>query len=151
QNRPIWIVDLKTYDLEVTPKSPTDLVVAQAGAPRGTAHFSPNDPESKNMDPVWVGNDNVYFISDRDGVANVWSYETKSKKLTQVTKYNDYDVKALDASNDGSSVVFEQAGYIHLLDPKSGREHVVNITAAGDFPWMMPLWKDVGANISNLA
>src|SRR5215510_2945657 len=60
QNRPIWIVDAKTFDLEVTPKSATDLVVAQAGEPRGTAHFSPNDPESKNVDPVWVGNDNVY-------------------------------------------------------------------------------------------
>ena len=151
QNRPVWIVDLKTYDLEVTPKSATDLVVAQAGEPRGTAHFSPNDPESKNADPVWVGNDNVYFISDRDGVANVWGYDTRSKKLTQLTKYSDYDVKALDASNDGNSVVFEQSGFIHLLDPKSGREHVVNITAAGDFPWMMPAWKDVSGNIGNIA
>jgi len=31
-------------------------------------------------------------------------------------------------------VVFEQAGYIHELDPKSGKEHAVNITATGDFP-----------------
>jgi tricorn protease len=151
QNRPVWIVDLKTYDLEVTPKSATDLVVAQAGEPRGTAHFAPNDPESKNIDPVWVGNDNVYFISDRDGVANVWSYDTKSKKLNQLTKYSDYDVKSIDASFDGSTVVFEQAGYIHVLDPKNGREHVVNINAAGDFPWMMPAWKDVSGNIGNLA
>src|SRR6476646_11626411 len=58
QNRPIWIVDLKSYDLETTPNgTATDLVVAQAGAPRGSAHFAPNNPESKNMDPVWVGND----------------------------------------------------------------------------------------------
>ena len=28
---------------------------------------------------------------------------------------------------------------MHELDPQSsGREHVVNIAAAGDFPWMMP-------------
>jgi tricorn protease len=33
KNRPIWIVDLKTYDLETTPSGTTtsDLVVAQAG------------------------------------------------------------------------------------------------------------------------
>jgi len=150
QNRPIWIVDLKTYDLETTPHASSDLVVAQAGAPRSSAHFQPADAESKNTDPVWVGNDAVYFISDRDGVANVWSYDTKTKKLAQLTKFSDYDVKALDASNDGSAVVFEQAGYIHLLDPRSGKEHVVDITAAGDFPWMMPQWKDVSGNISNL-
>ena len=47
--------------------------------------------------------------------------------------------------------MFEQAGYIHLLDPKTGKEHVVNITATGDFPWMMPQWKDVTASMSNLA
>ena len=151
QNRPIWIVDLKTYDLETTPNgTATDLVVAQAGAPRGSAHFAPNNPESKNMDPVWVGNDIVDFISDRDGVANVWSYDSKTKKLTQLTSYSDFDVKALDATSDGSAVVFEQAGNIHLME-KGGKEHVVNITAAGDFPWMMAQWKDVTTNMTNLA
>ena len=76
-----------------------------------SSHFSaPTTPESKNMDPVWVGNDVVDFISDRDGVANVWSYDTKSKKLAQLTSFSDFDVKALDAASDGSAVVFEQAG-----------------------------------------
>jgi tricorn protease len=151
QNRPIWIVDAKTFDLEVTPSGTTDLVVVQAGSPRGTSHFSmPTTAESKNTDPVWVGNDVVNFISDRDGVANVWSYDTKTKKLAQLTNFNDFDVKALDASFDGSAVVFEQAGSIHLLDPKNGRSHVVNITATGDFPWMMAQWKDVSGNMSNL-
>jgi tricorn protease len=152
QNRPIWIVDLKTYDLETTPNGTSDLVVAQAGSPRGVSHFTaPATPESKNMDPVWVGNDVVDFLSDRDGVSNVWSYDTKAKKLTQLTSYSDYDVKALDASFDGSTVVFEQAGYIHLLDAQSKKEHIVNITATGDFPWMMPQWKDVSGAMSNLA
>ncbi len=50
----------------------------------------------------------------------------------------------------GGVVVFEQAGYIHELDPKTGKEHVVNITAAGDFPWMMPRWEDVSSRITNL-
>src|SRR5262245_44412299 len=54
ENRPIWIVDLKSYDL-----------------------VSPPWTDSKDVDPVWVGN-NVYFISDRDGVANVWAYDTRS-------------------------------------------------------------------------
>ena len=49
QNRPIWIVDLKSYDL-----------------------VSPPWNGSKDMDPAWVG-ETVYFISDRDGVANIWT------------------------------------------------------------------------------
>src|SRR5512144_2484481 len=128
KNRPIWIVDLKTFDLQTTPNGSTDLVVAQAGAPRGTSHFSaPGTAESKNTDPVWTSNDGIAFLSDRDGVSNVWSYDTKSKKLAQLTRCSDYDVKALDASFDGSTLVFEQAGNIHMLDTKSGKSHVVNI------------------------
>ncbi len=125
QNRPIWIVDLKSYDL-----------------------VSPPWTDSKDMDPVWV-DDTVYFISDRDGVANVWSYQTKTKKLTQVTKFTDFDVKTMDSSPN--AVVFEQAGYIHELDPRSGKEHVVSIIATGDFPWMMPRWEDVSSRMTNMA
>jgi tricorn protease len=124
QNRPIWIVDLKSFDLVTPPWT-----------------------DSKDMDPAWVG-ETVYFISDRDSVANVWSYETKSKKLAQVTHFTDFDVKSLDASP--TAVVFEQAGYIHELDPKTGKSHIVTITATGDFPWMMPHWEDVTARMSNL-
>jgi len=124
QNRPIWIVDLKSYDL-----------------------VSPPWTDSKDMDPVWSG-DSVEFISDRDGVANVWAYDTRTKKLTQLTKFTDFDVKTMDAG--AGAVVFEQAGYIHELDPKSGKEHVVNITATGDFPWMMPRWEDVTSRMTNM-
>ena len=124
QNRPVWIVDLKTYDL-----------------------VSPPWTDSKDVDPVWLG-DTVFFISDRDGMANVWSYDTGTKALTQRTKFIDYDVKSLDAG--GGAVVFEQAGWIHLLDPKSGRTQVLSITAAGDFPWMMPRFEDVTGRMTNL-
>ncbi|HEV2444844.1 MAG TPA: PDZ domain-containing protein, partial [Candidatus Sulfopaludibacter sp.] len=91
----------------------------------------------------------VYFISDRDGMANIWSYDTRSKKLAQATRFTDFDVKSLDSG--AGVVVFEQAGYIHELDPKSGKEHVVNITATGDFPWMMPRWDDVTSRMTNLS
>jgi tricorn protease len=100
------------------------------------------------MDPAWVG-DVVYFLSDRDGVSNVWAYDTGTRQLHEATHFTDFDVKTLDASPD--AVVFEQAGYIHLLDPKTDREHIVNITAAGDFPWMMPQWKDVSNRATALA
>ena len=124
QNRPVWIVDLKTFDL-----------------------VSPPWTDSKDVDPVWLG-DTVYFISDRDGIANVWSYDTTTKALTQKTKFIDYDVKALDAG--GGAVVFEQAGWLHTLDPRSGKSAMLTITAAGDFPWMMPRFEDVTSRMTNL-
>ncbi len=97
---------------------------------------------------MWV-DDSVYFLSDRDGVANVWSFETSVKKLTQVTKFTDFDVKAMDSG--AGAIVFEQAGYIHELNPRTGRASVVNISATGDFPWMMPRWEDVSNRLTNIA
>ena len=125
QNKPIWIVDLKTYDVATPPWT-----------------------DSKDTDPVWLG-ETVYFISDRDGVANVWSYDLTAKRLTQQTKFTDFDVKSLDAG--GGVIVFEQAGLIHELDPKAGRSRPLSIRAAGDFPWMMPRWEDVTPRMTNIA
>ncbi len=101
QNRPIWIVDLKTFDL-----------------------VSPPWTDSKDIDPVWVG-DTVYFISDRDGVANVWAFESKAKRLRQVTKFTDFDVKAIDA---GAGALGHRAGRLHsrgrsVVRPDEAVEH----------------------------
>jgi len=126
QNRPIWILDSKTLAVDTIPR-----------------------PNSKEMFPVWSGNQKVYFLSDRDGVSNVWSYDMESKQLKQVTDFSDFDVKTLDADSD--AMVFEQGGYVHELDPKTDREHIVNINVVGDFPWMMPQWKDVSHSITSIA
>ncbi|MEP6783598.1 MAG: PDZ domain-containing protein, partial [Acidobacteriota bacterium] len=125
QNRPVWIVDLKTFDL-----------------------VSPPWTDSKDVDPAWLG-DTVYFISDRDGIANVWSYDTTTKAVAQRTKFIDYDVKSLDAG--AGAVVFEQAGYLHVLDPKTSKVEQLTINAAGDFPWMMPHFEDVTARMTNIS
>jgi tricorn protease len=127
QNRPIWIENLSSHEVTTVPWQ-----------------------DSKEMDPAWIG-DVVYFLSDRDGVSNVWSFDVGTNALKQVTSFKDFDVKTLDASTAANSVVFEQAGYIHELDPATGREHTVAITANGDYPWMMPQWKDVTQRIVSLA
>jgi len=91
---------------------------------------SPPWTDSKDMDPHGSAKPCISFP-----IATEWrtsgSYDTKAKKLAQLTKFTDFDVKTLDSSTD--AVVFEQAGYIHELDPKSGKAHIVNISAAGDF------------------
>jgi tricorn protease len=124
QNKAIWIADLTTHDVVTPPWS-----------------------GSKEMDPVWLG-DTIYFLSDRDGVSNVWSFAPGGQQLAQVTRFTDFDVKALGAG--GGVLVFEQGGLVHLFDPKAGKPGVVPIRVAGDFPWMMPHWEDVTARMSNL-
>lgn len=115
QNRPVWITDLETHETVTPPWT-----------------------DSKDVDPVWLGGA-VCFISDRDGVANIWLYDTQGKTLTELTHFRDFDVKTLESG--AGVLVFEQAGVIHELDPATKSERVVPIRAAADFPWMLPRWR----------
>lgn len=98
----------------------------------------PNE-RTTDIDPLWLGN-TVYFISDRNRAANIWSYDVTSKALKQVTSFSNADVKTLSGS--ANTLVFEQDGYLHTHDVASGRTQRLNVTITGDFPWAAPRWTD---------
>ncbi|MFN0179013.1 MAG: PDZ domain-containing protein [Gemmatimonadales bacterium] len=125
QARPIWIADLASLDVE-----------------------RPAWTDSRDVSPVWLG-ETVYFLSDRDFLMNIWSYDPRTKRTAQVTRFTDYDIKSLAAG--GGALVFEKGGRIFLLDPRTGRSEAVNITARGDFPWLVPQWKAVDRLVFNAA
>ena len=101
---------------------------------------------SNDTDPVWLGN-TIYFLSDRDYAANLYSYDPGAKQVTQLTHYKDFDAKHLNAG--GGVLVYEQGGYIHLFDPvtKSDKQLVINVR--GDLPWALPHWEDVSQSLTN--
>ncbi|HTH36855.1 MAG TPA: PDZ domain-containing protein [Pyrinomonadaceae bacterium] len=101
---------------------------------------------SNDSYPMWVG-DTIYFISDRNHTANLFSYKTNTRQLTQLTNHDDFDIMNASASSD--AVVYEQAGYIHLVDTKSGQDRKLNIEVTGDLPWARPQFKKVAGMIRN--
>ncbi len=105
-------------------------------------------PNERTQDryPVWLGG-KVWFASDRDWASNVWSYDVATGALAQVTHFRDADVKWLSGGPDG--LVFEQDGWIHTLDPATGRVQRLDITVRGDFPWAEPRWEDVADRITS--
>ncbi|MFT6204941.1 MAG: tricorn protease [Spirosomataceae bacterium] len=99
----------------------------------------PND-KTRDIHPMWLG-ENIYFLSDRDGFANIWSYNATSAALNQLTTFKDVDIKWLDGS--GNKLVYERDGYLHTfnLDTKSSAQLAITVT--GDFPWAETKWEDV--------
>jgi tricorn protease len=93
-----------------------------------------------DIQPTWFG-DEVFFLSDRDWIMNVWAYNPDTEDLRQVTDLEGTDVKWLNT--DGSSLIIEQDGYLHMVDPESGDTEKLTITVQGDFPWAAPHWEDV--------
>ncbi|HEX7709213.1 MAG TPA: PDZ domain-containing protein [Thermoanaerobaculia bacterium] len=84
---------------------------------------------ANDTDPMTVG-DRVYFTSDRNGEFNLYSYDPKSKSVTQHTRYTDFPV--LNASSGGGRIIFERAGYLHLFDPATTKEQRLRIGVAAD-------------------
>jgi len=88
-------------------------------------HESSNDAY-----PMWSGN-NLYFVSERGGTANLFLYELSTKTLRQLTNYEKYDIKAASLGED--AIAFTQDGRIYLYDLKTGRIRPVSVTLSGDF------------------
>ncbi|MGH7618347.1 MAG: S41 family peptidase [Gemmatimonadaceae bacterium] len=97
---------------------------------------------------MWIGN-TVYFLSDRNNTTNVYSYKTDTKELKQLTHHDDYDVMTASAAQD--AIAYEQAGYIHLLDTKTGQSKQLVIDVNGDLPWARPQFKRVASMIRDAA
>ena len=98
--------------------------------------------------PMWIGN-TIYFLSDRNQTNNLFAYRTDTKQLTQLTRHDDFDIMTASAGTD--AIVYEQAGYIHLVDASTGKSRQLNIEVAGDFPWARPQFKKVASMIRNFA
>ncbi len=87
-----------------------------------------NHPAQDIM-PMWAG-DKIYFCSDRDRIMNLFAYDLKTKQVTKVTNYTEYDVKFPSLGTD--AIAYENGGYIYLYDLKTGKSNKVSITIADD-------------------
>jgi tricorn protease len=121
----IWILDLATLAVEPIP------------------HVGATDTR-----PLWVG-DTIYFLSDRDRVVNLFAYDTRARTVRQVTHHDDYDIHSAGAG--GGAVIYEQAGWLHLLDPATGKASKLAITLADDRLLVRPRFEHVDRLIQDMA
>jgi tricorn protease len=90
----------------------------------------PQPPDRANdVCPMWAG-DIIYFLSDRNGEFNLFSFDTRSKQIKQLTTHADFPI--LSASAGGGKIVYERAGYLHVFDPASSEHKKLTIGVAAD-------------------
>ncbi|MEM7784698.1 MAG: protease, partial [Planctomycetota bacterium] len=124
QAQPIGIVSTKTWNRTTTPWE-------------GERH----------LEPVWLDGI-LYYLSERDYAANVWSYDPQTKQDKQLTRHADFDCKSMGAGF--GMVVYEQGGYLHHLDIDTGESETIEINVARDLNWARPRWQDVsGGQLTN--
>ena len=63
--------------------------------------------------PMWIG-ERIYFISDHEGIGNIYSLNKAGKNINRHSDMNEY--YARNASTDGKSIVFHAGSDLFILD-----------------------------------
>ena len=98
---------------------------------RDTKEFKniPTTPRT-DRDPMWVGN-SVYFVSDRDGMMNLYQYVEEDNSIVKKSDSKTWDVRW--ASSDGKEqIVYELGGSLYVLNVTSGESRELTITVPHD-------------------
>jgi tricorn protease len=113
QATPIWIADLADSKIVKIPRE-----------------------GSNDRYPTWSG-DKVFFVSDREGAAALYSYDVASGQVKLAAKDPDgFEVRS--ASAGPGAIAYETLGAIHLYDLSSGTTRDVPITITADLPQVRP-------------
>ncbi len=117
----IWLYNTRNHEVEQVPQ------------PEGRCN---------DTDPMWFDGV-VYFRSDRNGEFNLFSFDIRSRSVTQLTTFDDFPV--MSASAGGGLIIFEQAGYLHLFDPGAGGSRRLTVGIATDLNEVRPRYTE-GSN-----
>src|SRR4030095_13569945 len=118
---PIWIATLSNSHIEKLPRE-----------------------DSNDFNPMWIES-KIYFLSDHNGPATLFEYDTSTKKVAQLIRNDGLDIKS--ASAGPGAIVYEQFGSLNLFDLKSGSSKRLNITVAGDLSGVRPRFEKAASRI----
>ena len=101
--------------------------------------------EAMDMFPMWRGNA-VYFISDRDGVMNLYRCDLANKRVAKLTSYAEYDIKWPSLGPD--AIIYENGGLLYSYDLKKEKASQIPIFVASDEVAARPEMRPLGSRIS---
>jgi len=79
--------------------------------------------------PMWKG-DKIYFLSDRDRFLNIYSYDTKTKAISQLTHHKDYDARR--ASIGMNKIVYELGGSLWAYNIDTNKTSQIPVSIGVD-------------------
>lgn len=92
---------------------------------RGDGEFAPLVTINGNLaDPMWIGG-RIYFLSDHEGVGNLYSVTPTGSGLTRHTHHRDFYARF--ASSDGRQVVYHCGADLWILDPRSEKSNRLEV------------------------
>ncbi len=79
--------------------------------------------------PVFMG-ERLFFVSEKNGTANLFEYNLKTNSERQVTKHTTYDVMA--PASDGKRIVYRLGQDLYVWDPSKNEPERVKLRVTSD-------------------
>ena len=89
--------------------------------------------------PMWFSG-RIYFITDRDGIMNIWSMSESGEDLKQHTNHKEFDVRSASISN--GNIVYQVAADIWHFNITSNESKKINIKLVSDLDQLREKWDD---------
>jgi tricorn protease len=105
-------------------------------------------PDGNPVAPMWIG-DRIYFSSDHEGIANLYSCSTNGEGIARHTHEPEYYVRF--PSTDGSRIVYTAGGAISLLDVASGEIRTLDVTAPSAAPQTVRRFEGASESLEHFA
>jgi len=87
-----------------------------------------NTPTNESW-PMWVGND-IYFVSEKGALANLYRMNLKTKKQEKVTNFKNDNVQWPSLSSDRKRIVFECNAGLYAYNIQTGKTSEIKIPTA---------------------
>lgn len=97
------------------------------------------DHPGESHHPMWFDG-RVYFITDRDGMMNIWSMDETGGDLEQHTMHKEFDVRYANISN--GNIVYQMAADLWHYDISLNQSKKIDIKLASDLDQMREKWED---------
>lgn len=107
------------------------------GTPEAIKLTTDHDGESHH--PRWYEG-RIYYLTDRDGVMNIWSMNENGGDLKQHTKHDIFDVRY--ANVDNGNIVYQMGADLYRYNLTSNTSEKINITLATDLDQLREKWEE---------
>jgi len=84
----------------------------------------------EDRDPVWVNENEFYYLSEEGGTFNVWKHDIASKKGSQITKFENHPVRNLSLAENGT-LCFNYDGEVYVMRPNEEPQKVAIQISSG--------------------